>query len=267
MKFQKGFSLIELMVCLVLSSIIILSLMLTTARHRMNHEQQALELQLENNLHYAKSQLEQAVRGAGYMGCGHLESLNVHSSTALAFAIGGTASTLKISYAEGNPLYLLKDMDDPGSALMLNNPFKNQQMLVISDCHSADIFSKTNEDFSLINHFPFQKAYKENAFVSAWNEIIYEVVQTKRKGRDGKWIYALYSKNGTANRQELVENIVQMDITYANSINDFNTEMSSTIPWDQVKTVRIKLKAAIAFKAEPLEKELTFFVTLRNRAP
>jgi prepilin-type N-terminal cleavage/methylation domain-containing protein len=264
---MKGFSLIELLICLLLSSIIILSLIMTTARHRANQEQQVLELQLENHLYYAKNQLEQNIRGAGYTGCGSLNSLSVESYKIPIQSITGTEHSFKIGFADPEALYLPKDMDSPSADLIIQNTFPADKLLIISDCQSADIFQNLVTNPNLIFHPKFQKSYKANSSITSWTEISYEVLPTNRKGKNGQWIYALYVRNSTLpsrqSLQELAENIVEMNIDYASDLNDFQNTKSLPIA-DQPKILRINLKAETIFKNQPIKKELTFFVTLRN---
>jgi type IV pilus assembly protein PilW len=259
---MKGFSLIEFMICLLLSSLIILALTLTTVHHRANNAQQALELQLENNLSFAKNQLEQAIRGAGYAGCGSVDNLTV-SGRPLS-AISGTEHRLKMSFAEASSISLFKEMATSSADLIVKNNFKVGNPLIISDCASADIFVPSRLNANTIAHSAFQKAYSEKSTVSTWNEVVYEVLRTKRKDIKGEWIYALYSQHYNSNREEVAEHIVQMDITYAKTLNDFN-RLGAPQAGTEIKMIRIKLKAARTFKGQPLEKELTFFITLRNR--
>jgi prepilin-type N-terminal cleavage/methylation domain-containing protein len=260
---MKGFSLIELMICLVLSSLIILSLVLTTAHHRAHQEQQALELQLENALYYAKHHLEQAIRGAGFAGCGNLDHLAVRSQNP-ATPLSGTEHRINLSFADATPTTLLQNMESPEANLLLSQPVKNKQTFIISDCDSADIFSAPQTNGTLLSHPPFQKAYAKGASLSNWNEVTYEVLRTKRKDKNGEWITALYRKNGEADREEIAEYIVQMNITYADNLNDLTTP-SLPQDWRKIKIVWIDLKAAAKLKGQLLEAELAFSVSLRNR--
>ena len=267
-KNKNGFSLIELMIFLVLSSLIMIALLNFVVRNKLQHQRQALELQLENHLYYAKNYLEQAIRRAGYAGCSHVDLLNIHSEYVglKLTALSGTRNTLQINYVD-EVFDLPHDMKNKSEALVFKNTFDPKYTLMISDCHSADIFYNQYSTSYLIQHTEFQKSYKAHSDLARWNLVNFSVDKTKRKNNQGQFISALYSKNeGDPKKEEIVDHIVEMDLNYAATLEDFNKPASALpIDFKAIKIVKVTLKAAIVFQNTQLKKELVFFVTLRNR--
>lgn len=152
MRHKLGFSLIELLLSLAISTILVATVLQVLIQNRHSLRQQIFATQLENQLYLAESFLRQALYSAGYAGCKRWDWLiNNHAidfhevpelllnTTIQGFHGPGNNDAIKISNADTTVYYLDKTLN-PDANLALKNNFSAGQAILISDCHYADVF-------------------------------------------------------------------------------------------------------------------------------
>ncbi len=287
---KNGFSLTELLVTLVLSSFICLSLIKLLIHYQDQRRYHQTEFQINSQLQFAATILRQAILNSGYLGCGTLQTEQVHMhglTNPPAYFMQGYYTQLP-PFLQGHPLaksdvirltqavpegvYLTKSMLEKNTALeVIRNPFEMHEWLIISDCHHADIFPVTSVQGLWLHHPPLNNLYQNTTQVFTWQDESYFIAETKRSYSNRSPILALYKmnaapkQNDTPREEELVEDISKLEILYANNANASFMSAKQVTDWNAIKIVKITLTAQLPYQASWLTERRTFFVTLRNR--
>ncbi len=279
---KQGWSLMELMISLVITSVIILASISLLLRYEHHHQQQQVELQLTSQLKLAEHLLRQQIMSAGTIGCENLDNINIHKNTIQGYTVGKTnlplflqnqgtpeQDILRVNKAIEPASYLAMTMTTVSAPLYVigKQTFKLNDLAAISDCQQGDLFSITGVENGLIHHSPFNQIYAANSQVALWEDNSYFISDTKRKNSTGLEIYGLYVLDPVIDKkQELVEDIVDMKINYATSPKpqDF-LDAAQVQNWRNIKIVKISLTAKEYLLHQTISKQDIFFVALRNR--
>jgi type IV pilus assembly protein PilW len=330
---QQGLSLVELMIAIALGLVITAGLTYTFIAGRQSYRMQDNLSRIQENARVALDSMAQDLRMAGFIGCAGLGAASPYvtpavrantppvASFTLANALAGfesgtgwTNSTgitqvagsdvLTLQRGSGGGAYLSGAMASNSAAIAIgSNPdgFATNDVLLISDCSSADIFRASQVSGTTINHAnshnssnSVSKAYGVNARVMGYQSSTYFI------GTSATGAPTLYrqpwagSAMGTA--EELAEYVEDMQLTYGvdtdgdNTVNqyvtaaDINADAAAAPNWDQVKTIRIRLlvgspedsvtdtantHATLSGTATDRRLHRTFSMTvsLRNRLP
>jgi len=330
LQFQKGLSLIELMVAMVIGLILVAGVIEIYVNSKQTYRNQDALSRLQENGRYALSTLVTKIRPAGFAGCGSLEAVETNviadppvPSTFNKFtAVTGYENNGGQSWDATLPPELGAVVDDTdvitlartgdcgatlAGNLEPNNAniqvdadntcdFKQDDVLMISDCEKADVFRIVNTvsgtKIQTVTHSQgsnnantLSKLYQEDAEILDFSSETYFI----RNGASG--VPALWVLDGTQaagagnNPLELVEGVENLQVQYGiddgfDSVPDRYVDADvAKANWDKVVAVRIQLllrtienvQAAqytfndVNYSGGFLRQELQATVKLRNR--
>ncbi len=266
---QKGLSLVELMVAMVIGLIILAAVSTLFANSNKNYKTTDSLARLQENARTAVQFLSNDIRRAGYIGCmGSIDNVQVNLNGGNINGIllapftgtegGGTASdTLTLQYLDlTSSVAVTASMQSEGESLTVaaGHPFKQYDIVAVTDCDKTDVFQITNNAASgtTIAHAsgslpaPYQgnstgnlsKAYSTNAFIMKFSQLKYEI-RNGASGRPSLW------RGG----EELVEGIENMQVLYGyrtdptiRAPNVYAT-VNNVPSWKSVVSVRVGLLA------------------------
>lgn len=256
--YVNGYTLIEIMLVLLLSSILFAGLIQVYLSVKKIYQTQNEIANLQENISFAAYFLKRNISKAGFAGCNKLENLNFTDSANAGF----TASNVIRGFTDTNVPTYLKNKIAPNTDVIIiqkadldatkvleplpkkgatvfhvyENPAnKNNKLLLLSDCKNADLFLAKNyegNDIKLavgtINH-DYQEQFAD---VMRYTEIAYFIDKDK---------HALYMIRNAGNKEELVEGISSMKILYGLDKYLSAAEIDQQNLWSKVKSVKITL--------------------------
>lgn len=208
---QKGLTLIEIMIGLVITSMMIICLLSIYLLTEKNNEIKIALNTIEDNANLLTEIFRNEIHQAGYRGCAKLSNeenkIEIHENQ------------LTIRHASSKYAELKRDMRSY-SILYLSRNIKinKNNVYLISDCKTSDIFSasevenSSNDIQKIISEFPLSKKYENNAEIRKMEIKTYYIVKTKRINLRGEPIYGLYVKENNDDSEELIEGIESMKI-------------------------------------------------------
>lgn len=240
---MRGFSLIELIVAISLSLLLFNGVVALYSSFKRHYNYAETFASVQENARIITQIFYTELATAGYVGCGKLSpyfSVIHDTNSNLQWSIQGydaaTATQVfslpssgKASVAPNTDVILITkaqevvadvlQMDDLNSVLVNSYPsFKNNDIVIISDCTKANIFQIKNISQANANQqiYPYQLSalYEKHAQVSRWINRIYYVGNTGRKNNHNQTVYALFSADFPGEKKELVDNILAMHIVY-----------------------------------------------------
>ena len=287
---NNGLSLTELLISLSLSMMIAtcLASLLFSTRKTLAHTHS-----LQKVYAHARS-VEKIfatdIHHAGYLGCKTLDTLLVqHHIDGNRFYNFGQSLQGYTSEQTNLPKYIDKDAKEDTDILVLrylspkNSPLfqnmaspsspitlahslsiKANKILLISDCHQADLFVSRNTTKTKIKHDDLGTAYQHPARVGLFLTHTYFIKATKRNNIRGEKIDALYRENIDGSEQELVPGIDTLQITYSTDGKQFSPAKQIG-NWLNVKKIAITFTSGIRLPHKSIAKSFHFIFRLRNR--
>lgn len=172
---QRGFTLVELMVALVLGLILTGGVINIYISSKQTYRMQDNQSRLQENGRFALQYLTKDIRMAGYMGCNNFSAITPNiistSPAAKAFStstiiqgydtgawpaafpftqppnyVAGT-SVVAVNFAISSGIFVVAPIMPPTAAAIFVSPntvFKQNDIVFITDCSSADVFGITN---------------------------------------------------------------------------------------------------------------------------
>lgn len=209
-----GLTLIELMLALTVTTMIFTILITVYISAENNFLQQSTLSREQENARLAIELLSTDIRMAGYVGCLKITAdFPLKNIIDAKNKISVTTNTITVRHVNLMHANLLKEMRGESTLHVTPKPdFVLNDILIISDCKAAEVlkvkkifFEKNNQkittDKPLINHFA------ENAEIGRLEINTYFIDKTDHKSVTGEPIYALYVRDITGERTELVEGI------------------------------------------------------------
>ena len=290
----QGLTLIELMVALAISAILLLGVATIYSASKRSYEVNDQFAMLQENARYALHRLTKEIRMAGYTGCKDIEetSITMIASTPPAelsnfnvnsyvtghryngsawspnfdtppAAIVTSADALTIRKASSCSATINAAAETAESALSIvrdNCGFKENEILLITDCQSADMFTKTNgTSSSTIAHSDvgnkntknsLSKAFDNSAHVMRAEAITY-YIGTDTTGNKHLYMQSLQAYDGEYQNvvNQLIPNVEDMAIEYGidtngdESIDDIQNaqQVETNANWDKVLSVYLRL--------------------------
>lgn len=252
-QYQRGISLVELMVAVTLSLILGIALIQIFTASRNAYRVQEATSRLQESGRYTVDAIAQDVRMAGYMGCASIDKVpvSIRASTPPADVVFDATNVINgldnvatgnaYSAYPGTDVLVIRRAADTGIRLdgnmtadnanisLVDNSqnFKAGDYLFISDCASADLFCANNVSTGSItiahssscNTSPkLSKVYGAEAEVLAFRSFAYFIRDTGRTTKANRPILALWVQSrsgGTLNAAyELVEGVENMQLQY-----------------------------------------------------
>ena len=271
---QHGLSLVELMVAITLSLLLTLGVIQIFSSSKQTYQVQDALNRLQENARFALDFLTYDIRMAGNLGCDSSVNVSHHIADLpkvdagieaydynnlpdqIVLLAGGAnledddvvadTDVLIVKGAAGSGADLIDDMANATSTIVLNpamagDKFQAGELVMISDCLSAEIFSitsvsETGDPPSAINleHGGLLKAYSPNvgAQVIPLNYAVYYV------GTDGHDRQNLYRRFVTVNEdgdpwvrtEALVLGVDDFQITYGERLDDLSNDIRYVDP-------------------------------------
>jgi len=305
--------LVELLIAMALGLMLSLGVIQVFDSHRVSYRTQEALSQVQESARVAMAVLSRDIRLAGFWGChgqsGQVESWIVSDAGDLMdYAGGGLAGadeqingdysalngtdaiTIRYAGSLNGGLIPQQAMANSGSALKVASGHKipKDAPLVITDCHSTDIFAnaaETTQQDGVILHEGISRAYGAEARIMRAQAMRYFI---RRNPSNEPALYRYSAQTGQS--LELVEGVEDMEIYYgADSSGDgaavqYFAAGDAGLDMAQVVSVRIHLlvrsddrvvdvSQAYQFAGEArvaddhrLRKAYTTTISLRNRA-
>jgi hypothetical protein len=186
-----------------------------------NHLAQTALMNVQENSHMVMQILTSAIRTAGYVGCAKLMTIDnkIEKYSGEEIKAGSDAMTInKVSVEHAT---LSKKMTDFTNLYVRGRPnFKEEDILFISNCKSAEIFKvkhvtqEGDEVQKIISEKHLSQKYDQYTEVSRIEKNTYFIGKTARFDENGSVVFALYEMSNNANKTELVEGVNDMKINF-----------------------------------------------------
>lgn len=262
-----GFSLLELVIVMALSSMLFVQVGYIYLNTKQIIIRQNSIARMQENKRFAANLLQAKISMAGYYGCGSVANLQLHNHVSADFNL---AHSLR-GYRAGNlPQYLHHkvksgtDVIEIGKAdldvtslegevakashilrVRRNPATEANQVLLLSDCTHAELFVAQNWRGNVIRA---NRGWAHDYGVVASEVARYELVAffisaTGRSYQGGELIYSLYMTVNRGNKQELLEGIDAMQISYGYRGRYYGAvAIDAAQLWDDVESVAINLR-------------------------
>jgi len=296
---QQGFTVIELMIALLISSVVIGGIFAVFINTKKTQRFTSELAQIQESGRFALAFLKRDIRMIDYQGCNSSGSLEINivdnamsvsdfakqkvvgykikanwkTGSAFATASDITAKLGSDAFSIGRirdlPDSIVIDSTTNTTVELTNNtsyPFKQHEMLLVSDCESSDIFKVTaaptvidaDDNSQSLSHTSaaptgnaISKLYDSSAVLSHYQNTLYYVTNTGRKNPHGEDVFALNraivtaASTPTFKIEELIEGVEHMTVLYGEQLASGNTryvpadQVSPAINWDNVTSVKI----------------------------
>ena len=277
---QTGFGLIELMIAMTLGLVLLGGIgyvyMGSSSAFRTTDNLS----RIQENARYALEIMSRDIRMAGYVGCGNIATMTVKTiasppvpamslSNALIGYDNGTSWTnpttitraagdvLSIMAAFGSGASLTGNLAPQNANIKINgnpNGFKQDDVLVVTDCANADVFKVTNSPGTsgtvTLTHGSGSNSgnrtgtYGSDAFVMRVDQYSYFIGDTPISASRPVSVRALYRVGLDGVAEELVEHVHDLQMRYGLDTNaDGTVDSYSSAPatWTQVVSVTVNL--------------------------
>lgn len=277
---QQGFSIVELMIALVISIGTIGGLFSIYLKTRTTQELTEANSRIQESGRFAMEYLKRDIRMIGYRGCvsntvptttvnskGIPDTYNPLINELVAYTItdGWDTDTLfadqtsvtsrikkgtdaiYIARMSSTSAQLSEKQSDSSANIKISSSdgvnFEKNEIIYISDCVTADIFTITNNPSTNDGVITFahaqgtnktnnlSKAYQNNANIARYQANLYFIGDTGRKNKSGTTVYALYqtsvnfgSSTNKFDTQELIEGVENMKILYGEALDTGNVK-------------------------------------------
>jgi hypothetical protein len=276
-----GFSLIELLIAIVLSTLILISLTTVFLAVEKNYQTQLALNSIQENARIVTNIFNSEIHQSGYLGCAkRVIDFPFENNSTQPFAklsvlqdekIKQDSQGFTVMYADSQHVNLLGTMQ---SHFSLHVPaaedFLQNEIVVISDCGSVDIFHISSTDkaaglqkISAIN--PLLKSYSADAEVARLIKNSYFIEKTNRKSPRKSPIYALIMKDINGVKHEMMEGVDDMKISFTIIVDNKLIEKNAAevLETDNIKGVAITLLLSSVGKIY-LQKKYHFYAALRQ---
>lgn len=303
--YAGGFSLVEIMIALTLSLLLLGAVFQIFISAKASYRVNAGLARLQETGRFATGLLVDDIRMAGYQGCMTLDKitpnvivanppadLNLYDPENVLTGENNLAAgndlvdnhravvgsdSLSIRSASAAGAHLTGNMAPYNAEIQIDgNPagFKKDDILLITDCASADIFRATSVSNSsskiTIAHAKgtntdnrLSKSYQGDARVMAFIATTYFVADTGRKNEAGDPIYGLYVQRLGGTPVELVAGVENMQVLYGvdtnadGSVDDY-VNAGAVADFSNVISARVALLVSSVAPTTPQPDSATY---------
>ena len=231
-----GFSLIELMLALIISTLVFSVLLTVYISAKKNFIFQTSLNTIQENARLSIEILTTEIRKAGYIGCGKLTAdFPLKNTTAYLIndknKIMIRPHDLTVRHASTQHANVIHQTLSAVSVTR-NPDFSVNDILIISNCMMAEIFIVKEiiifkDQQKIISTQPLTMLFSENSEVSKLEINTYYVDKTNRVMRNGDSVYALYIRDIYGRKTELIEGISAVNIQMEKNGVDMKISVSS----------------------------------------
>lgn len=267
---QKGLTLVELMVALVIGLLLTLGVLQVYLSGRDVYRMQDSLSHLQESGRYTLALLTREIRESGYIGCLSIDwagiddpndaGVDFDETTIIRATAGANVTlpdTLRIRSAQPFNAVLTDTVlaGDESFSVEDNVTVAAGDVLVISDCRTAELFVAEN-DVSNGTTITATEALANNYLADAmgavyrYRDVTYTVADTGRQTPGGRAIRALFvDRDDGTGPQELVEGVENLKLQFGvatdaeprpNQVNAYRTADAVT-DWGRVVSVRLDL--------------------------
>lgn len=317
---QLGFSIVELLIALVISVATVGGLFSIYLNTRVSQDLTEANSRIQESGRFALEYLKRDIRMIGYRGCvsntppttvvnskdlplnydpliNELVGYTIKSGWETDTQFSGEASitsrirpntdALLIARMSSISAQLTEKQSDSSANLKIKTSdgvtFDKNEIVYISDCVTADIFTVTNnpndaDGIVTITHAKgtnttnnLSKAYQSNANIARYQSTFYFIGDTGRVNKNGSTVYALYQTiinyGSAANKydtQELIEGVENMKILYGETLTNGNIKYvrhdkaTNTPNMQNVSSIQLGLLISSQDEVSPFEDSQTY---------
>lgn len=267
-KYSRGFSLIEVIIVLSLSTLALgILINIYNAYWRSNQQLQSLTTMLSNATKIIHA-LEINIHYAGHIGCPTLKSgFKIYSKHTVQIsaqtALTGMDHNIEVQYMQV-PVGNLIRMVERDQIIMSSNPPVHQgRFMIISDCLNGEIFSvkkvvknKTVQKIFLSNLL--HNEYKTYAEISSYVQRKFYIAKTARKNQQGGPVFALFQQDWEQKPLEIAEGVNQINFLY--TVGHKDLPAAEVLDWSKVTGVVVNFQMETA----DLKKNFYDYVAVRQ---
>ncbi|MGA2654493.1 MAG: prepilin-type N-terminal cleavage/methylation domain-containing protein [Gammaproteobacteria bacterium] len=254
---QAGFSLLELLLVLTISSLFLFSLYQLFFHQQQQYVDQQVLLQSQENSRLAAHLLKNQMQFAGEAGCGSLANLilvdHISHHPRAIYEKNNKIYIEKASYERANLSQVMMDIFDP-IYIQQEDLFAEDDIVLISDCTYADLFQikqiKNNVQGQILYHTGLSRTYTQNAQIMRW-QVDSFYVTTHKTAQDK---FTLFQKTVLPDKPaiELVEKLDDWQVQYALLANNSPQFLSAeeVQQWADVRGIIINHFNIIFYNAQ-----------------
>ncbi len=179
---QKGFTLVEVMISLILASLIILAVVSLFIGNSRNYRMEEGNARIQENGRFALDMLTENIRGAGYSGCLDADKIRINviatapvpeaftgsnniiqgfeAGAGLPVPVAGTTlagtDAITLRRADGCGASLTGNLAAANANIQIQTPntcnLQQNDIVMVSDCEDAHIFRVTNNPGGVVVH-------------------------------------------------------------------------------------------------------------------
>lgn len=286
-KYQRGLSLIELMIAMTLSLLLMLGVMQIFLSSKQTYIATEGLSRVQENGRFAMTFLSYDIRNAGYKGECLSSIKNISTSTDERYTLD--AALYGIDSTQSAPAWFTANRDNGTDAILLKHAasntgvtlsattansltttaaagIKKDSFLVIADPVSCDLFKNNSDNnaSALSSAQNFQRTYPTSSEVLQYRSVAYYV--------EGAALKMINYADASPAATELISGVTDLQIKYAvgnadGLVTGDYVDAQDIANWAAVVSVQVTVKTSSPDASNPTRREFTSTIGIRNRLP
>ncbi|MEI8054922.1 MAG: PilW family protein [bacterium] len=244
LKLNTGFTLLEILIALFIGLTLVGILVQNYLSAKRIYKVQNEIAHFSEDIRFASSFLQQSIMQAGFVGCRRISELDFFEAPDVIHGYDSRGTdVIVITKAKSESTTLTKNANagDTSISVKKNLTTKSNQLLLISDCNNAELFTAGDT---------LKHSYQiNNTTVRQFERITFFISEVSYPTAENKHTYSLYFLVNHGEKQELIPEISNMQIDYGvdtlgeNKITEHlkAVEITNRNLWDKVLSVAITL--------------------------
>lgn len=284
-KKSHGMTLLELMLALLLSLFVLSAVSEIYFISEHNYEAQSALRTLQENARMTSEILPEKIKMAGFIGCARLTDdfpfknhtqmlLSRHNKMTYYQSQLNKPGTdaFTLWQASNQSELLLQSMQDNSTFFIAKKlTISAGDILFISDCKTVELFhvkevkNANKDELKVTTVEPLTKLYQQNAEIIPLEMNSYFIANTGRVDENHQPIYALYDKNLTQQKTELVQGVDQMQVEYISQQGNklIQHHWNANVDSDALSGISLQLTLS-SLTHQILKKNWYIYVALRE---
>lgn len=259
---QRGLTLIELLISIVIASFLLIILVQIYFETKNAQVLQAAITDVEFNASRTISILSSELKRAGHIGCAHLSQdfpLNSNNFISANNIIVGKDNEIQIRYVD-LPGVILKQISAGTLVASHEKEFKENDILMISDCHKAEVFTvkavqATDSLQNITPNEPLKNVYDENAEIG-------RVVNNRYYLDNTDAGHSLFVEDIEHKKIVLVDHVDEISFLYTIPFGSQFTDVKATTVADWTRVVGVAADIKVSAASSELEKIWHMYVAI-----